>query len=237
MTRRLVLEKRGPSGDAVEVTNRPGCYTVRWTVVDRWRLGERMDRWGVDDKAASEPRKPPPLPVQVPRRNFEGLFVHALRPQGAFAQSLRDIGYDMDAAQEYYPLTVWRAALGVARRHAYAALTPEAANRALGHRYVDGFAQTLVGRIFATAAPLLGTERCLTRLPTYLRAGREDMKMLLEPVQAGEWRIRVVDPDPLPDFVAGVVEAVLRRTQVTPQVDVLERQVSGYVLRVRWTGA
>jgi uncharacterized protein (TIGR02265 family) len=174
------------------------------------------------------------MPVQVPRRNFEGLFVHALKPTGGFAQSLRDIGYDSEAAQEYYPLSVWRAALGVARRYAFAGEAPDVANRALGHKYVEGFAQTLVGRIFATAAPLLGTERCLTRLPTYLKAGREDMRMLLEPVQAREWRVRVVDPDPLPDFVAGVVEGVLRRTRVTPRVEVLERQSTGYVLRVEW---
>jgi uncharacterized protein (TIGR02265 family) len=181
-----------------------------------------------------EPQKPPLASVQVPRRNFEGLFIHALKPTGAFAQSLRDIGYDPEAAQEYYPLAVWRAALGVARRFAYAGQPPEAANRALGHQYVEGFAQTLVGRIFATAAPLLGTERCLTRLPTYLKAGREDMQMLLEPVQERDWRVRVVDPDPLPDFVAGVVEAVLRRTRVEPAVEVLERQPGGYTLRVRW---
>ncbi|MFP2962158.1 DUF2378 family protein [Myxococcus sp. 1LA] len=196
-----------------------------------------MERRGADETTATEPQKPPPLPVQVPRRNFEGLFVHALKPTGPFAQSLRDIGYDMEAAQEYYPLAVWRAALGVARRHVYGGQPPEVANRALGYRYVEGFAQTLVGRIFATAAPLLGTERCLTRLPTYLRAGREDMKMLLEPVQTAEWRIRVVDPDPLPDFVAGVVEGVLLRTRVKPQVEVLERQATGYALRVRWTDA
>jgi hypothetical protein len=48
--------------------------------------------------------------------------------------------------------------------------------------------------------------------------------------------VRVVDPDPLPDFVAGVVEGVLRRTRVTPEVEVLERQASGYALRVRWNG-
>ncbi|QSQ18743.1 DUF2378 family protein [Pyxidicoccus parkwayensis] len=192
-----------------------------------------MERRGLNEPAL-EPRRPPPMPVQVPRRNFEGLFTHALKPTGGFAQSLRDIGYDAEAAQEYYPLAVWRAALGVARRYAFAGEPSEVANRGLGHKYVEGFAQTLVGRIFATAAPLLGTERCLTRLPTYLKAGREDMKMLLEPVQAHEWRIRVVDPDPLPDFVAGVVEGVLRRTRVTPRVDVLERHPTGYVLRVEW---
>jgi|SRR5215217_1892549 len=195
-----------------------------------------MERRGSKDAEVGL-RKPPYVPVQVPRRNFEGLFVHALKPSGAFAQSLRDIGYDTEVSQEYYPLNVWRAALGVARRFACAGQPAEVANRALGHHYVEGFAQTLVGRIFATAAPLLGTERCLTRLPTYLKAGREDMKMVLEPVQEREWRVRVVDGDPLPDFVAGVVEGVLRRTRVEPRVEVLERQPSGYALRVRWDEA
>ncbi|WP_343073533.1 DUF2378 family protein [Pyxidicoccus fallax] len=181
-----------------------------------------------------ESRRVPPMTVQVPRRNFEGLFIHALQPTGGFAQSLRDIGYDVEALQESYPLAVWRAALGVARRFVFPGHAPESANRALGHQYVEGFAQTLVGRIFATAAPLLGTERCLTRLPTYLKAGREDMRMLLEPVHAREWHIRVLDPDPLPDFVAGVVEGVLRRTRVTPVVEVLEREPTGYSLRVSW---
>ncbi|NVJ21369.1 MULTISPECIES: DUF2378 family protein [Myxococcus] len=195
-----------------------------------------MERRGSKDAEVGL-RKAPYVPVQVPRRNFEGLFVHALKPSGAFAQSLRDIGYDTEASQESYPLNVWRAALGVARRFACAGQPAEEANRALGHHYVEGFAQTLVGRIFATAAPLLGTERCLTRLPTYLKAGRDDMQMVLEPVQEREWCVRVMDGDPLPDFVAGVVEGVLRRTRVEPRVEVLERQPSGYALRVRWDEA
>ncbi|WP_338867567.1 DUF2378 family protein [Myxococcus stipitatus] len=192
-----------------------------------------MERVGSED-AVGESWKAPPLPVQVSRRNFEGLFVHALKPTGAFAQSLRDIGYDAEVFQEYYPLTVWRAALGVARRFVCVGKPLEEANRALGLRYVEGFAQTLVGRIFATAAPLLGTERCLARLPTYLRAGREDMRMGVEAMGLRDWRVRVVDGDPLPDFVAGVVEGVLRYTRVEARVEVLERQPTGYLLAVRW---
>ncbi|MCP3097556.1 DUF2378 family protein [Myxococcus sp. K15C18031901] len=195
--------------------------------------GERMDRRGLNERVA-EVRRSPSRAVQVPRRNFEGLFDHALKPSGAFAQSLRDIGYDPDATQAHYPLKVWRAALGVARRFACAGQPPEQANRALGQHYVEGFARTLAGRIFATAAPLLGTERCLTRLPTYLKAGREDMEMSLEPLGARDWAVRVVDGDPLPDFDAGVVAAVLRRTRVCPRVEVVERQPMGYRLRVRW---
>ncbi|CAM3451372.1 DUF2378 family protein [Corallococcus sp. ZKHCc1 1396] len=193
-----------------------------------------MESW--IQETAEAPRRSL-LAVQVPRRNFEGLFQHALRPSGSFAQALRDVGYDLESAEEYFPLEVWRAALAVARRHACPGLAGEEANRVLGTHYVEGFAQTLVGRIFATAAPLLGVERCLARLPTYLRAGREDMKLVLQAVRAREWRATVVDADPLPDFVAGVVEQVLRRTRVLPRVDVLERAPQGYSLRIRWNDA
>ncbi|RKH16071.1 DUF2378 family protein [Corallococcus praedator] len=192
-----------------------------------------MEPW--IQETTGEPRLPL-MAVQVPRRNFEGLFQHALRPSGPFAQALRDVGYDPEAeeAEEYFSLEVWRASLAVARRHACPGLGSEEANRVLGNHYVEGFAQTLVGRIFAAAAPLLGAERCLSRLPTYLRAGREDMRLLLEARRAREWRAMVVDADPLPDFVAGVVEQVLRRTRVLPRVDVLERASQGYSLRIRW---
>ncbi|RKH35105.1 DUF2378 family protein [Corallococcus llansteffanensis] len=191
-----------------------------------------MESW-TEAGTTGEPRLPL-APVLVPRRNFEGLFQHALRPSGGFAQALRDVGYDPETAPEYLPLEVWRAALAVARRHACPGLAGEEANRVLGRHYVEGFAQTLVGRIFASAAPLLGVERCLSRLPTYLRAGREDMKLRLEAVRAREWRATVVDADPLPDFVAGVVEQVLRRTRVLPRVDVLECASHAYALRIRW---
>lgn len=172
--------------------------------------------------------------ARVPKRNFDGLFVHALKPTGDFARSLLAIGYDPESDQDHYPLPVWRAALRVAREHAFPNLSAEKANRVLGHRYVEGFAQTLVGRIFASAAPLLGTERCLSRIPTYLRAGREDVRMLLDAVHEREWRVMVEDVDPLPDFVAGVLEGVLLLTRAEPQVDVIDRTELRYTLRVRW---
>jgi uncharacterized protein (TIGR02265 family) len=99
---------------------------------------------------------------------------------------------------------------------------------------VEGFAQTLVGRIFASAAPLLGTERCLSRIPNYLRAGREDVRMLLDVVREREWRAMVEDVDPLPEFVAGVLEAVLLLTRAEPRVDIIDRTEFRYTLLIRW---
>lgn len=171
----------------------------------------------------------------VPRRNFDGLFVHALKPTGDFALSLRDIGYDPAGEErDHYPLKVWREALRVAREHVCPGLSAGQANRVLGQRYVEGFAQTPIGRVLAAGASMLGTERCLSRLPSYVRAGREDLRILLSVVRDREWRAFVEDAHPMPEFIAGVMEAVLLLTRATPQVEILERVELGYTLRIRW---
>lgn len=170
----------------------------------------------------------------IPRRNFDGLFLHALKPTGAFARALREAGYDPETQCEHYPLPVWRAALNVAREHVYPDVPVEEALRRLGHQYVEGFARTPVGFIFASAAQELGTERLLARIPSYLRAGREDMRMRLDAVHAREWRAFVEDVDPLPDFVAGAVEAVLLFSHAQARVDVVDHTATGYTLRIRW---
>ncbi len=170
----------------------------------------------------------------MPRRNFDGLFSHALKPTGAFAQALRAIGYDPEEAREHYPLEVWRAALRVACEHAYPELPQDQAHRALGHRFVEGFSQTDLGRVVATAAVELGTERCLSRLPAYWRLGRDDIRIAMAAVQDRDWRAHVEDVAPEPDFVAGVMEAVLRLTHVEPRVELLDRTENRFTLRIRW---
>jgi uncharacterized protein (TIGR02265 family) len=172
--------------------------------------------------------------LPVPRRNFEGLFGHVLRPQGAFAEALREVGYDPREPREAYPLSVWRAALRVARVHAYPERTEAQAYRELGRQVIEGLSHTLVGRVFALAAPLLGPSRCAAKLPTYLRSSREDMRVEAHPQGQRLWELRIHDPDPLPEFVAGSVEGVLRITRVLPRVEVEMQGPHDYRLRVSW---
>lgn len=176
----------------------------------------------------------PQLPGPVPRRDFDGLFGHVLRPQGAFATRLREVGYDAESPRDHYPLEIWRAALEVARHHAYPQLSAAEAYRQLGRHFVQGFAQTVVGRVFAAAAPLIGVEHCLARLPAYLRAGRSDMRLELRALGPRTWLALVEDPQPLPDFVAGVIEEVLGLTHVRPRVELETESEGRYTLLVRW---
>lgn len=184
--------------------------------------------------SGAQPWARPQSQDPVPRRDFDGLFGHVLRPQGAFAAGLCQVGYDPELPRDYYPLEVWRAALEVAWHHAHPQLSSTQAYRLLGHQFVQGFAQTVVGRVFAATAPLIGVEHCLARLPAYLRAGRTDMRLELRALAPHTWHALVEDPRPLPDFVAGVIEEVLRLTDVRPSVEVETQDGSRYTLLVRW---
>jgi len=179
----------------------------------------------------------PQLQGPVPRRDFDALFGHVLRPQGAFAARLCDVGYDPGSPRDHYPLEIWRAALEVARHHAYPQLSTPEAYRQLGRHFVQGFAQTVVGRVFAAAAALIGVEHCLARLPAYLRAGRSDMRLELRALGPCNWLALVEDPRPLPDFVAGVIEEVLTLTDVQPGVEVETQSEGRYTLTIRWEPA
>jgi uncharacterized protein (TIGR02265 family) len=170
----------------------------------------------------------------VPRRNFEGLFENVLRPAGAFREALREVGYDVRNPQDSYPLSAWRAALRLARAHAHPELTEAQAYRALGREVIQGLAQTLVGRVFALAVPMLGPARCVAKLPTYLRSSRPDMKVVARALDLRLWEVEIVDRDPLPDFVAGSVEAILQLARVVPQVEVEMQGPGAYRLRVSW---
>jgi uncharacterized protein (TIGR02265 family) len=172
--------------------------------------------------------------LPVPRRNFEGLFGHVLRPQGAFVEALREAGYDADHPRDAYALPVWRAALRVARAYAHPQRTEAQAYRELGRQTIQGLAHTLVGRVFALAAPMLGPARCVAKLPTYLRSSREDMRVQVRALDARLWEVDIHDPDPLPEFVAGSVEAILQLTRVLPRVETELHGARDYRLRVSW---
>lgn len=165
---------------------------------------------------------------------FEGMFVRALRPEGGFAEELKRAGYDVERPQLRYPTTVWKQAVNIARRHVYPALPTEEADRALGRRFVEGFFNTIAGKFVQVAIPFVGPAGTLKRLPKYYKAARSHVR--IEVIQEAPTRFRVVyvDPFPLPDFVAGMIEGTTRFLAAHPLVDVLQRSACGFELLVRW---
>src|SRR6476469_5906822 len=99
---------------------------------------------------------------------FEALFKYAVPMTPQLAAGLRGLGYDPDRPAPRYPSTVWYACMDVARQRQYGNLPPEQGLRELGRRSVEGFFETLVGKVIAVGLPMLGTEGALKRLGRYL---------------------------------------------------------------------
>jgi uncharacterized protein (TIGR02265 family) len=102
---------------------------------------------------------------------FEGLFVQALQPQGAFKQRLREKGFDLDRQKTSYPIAVWDDCLDVASAELYPGQPRATAWRHIGRRFVDGYFQTLIGRMIAAMLPLLSAKRFMGRMPGFITTG------------------------------------------------------------------
>lgn len=172
---------------------------------------------------------------QVPQRSFEALFVHALARPPRLERRLRDLGVELDHLQPQYPISSWRSAIELARKELFPERSEEEALAELGRLVVRGFSETLVGRVFAAAARVLGPERVMVRVPMYLRAGRgEALSAEVTLLPDASWQLEVRDPLPLPDFARGSVEEVLALAGVRAKVVVAMRERDRFRLRVSW---
>src|SRR5574340_1663171 len=133
----------------------------------------------------------------VPRRVFDSLFGVAggLPPEGALREELRAVGFDPLVRADAYPLRTWRAAIDVARRHAYPQLPKAEGERTLARRFVDGFTRTPVGFVLKAVAPVFGLDRTLQSLPHYVRTVRSFMRLTVAQEGPGNYRILFDDPE------------------------------------------
>jgi len=181
---------------------------------------------------------PPPAPAKesVTRSaSFEGMFVRALQPTGAFAEELRAVGVDLQRLEPTYPLPVWYAAVRVALRHVAGHLPEEAGFRLLGERFIAGFFDTLVGKMVAVGLPLLGPDKTVQRLARTWTTAQPTLRMETVKEAEGRWRLTLHQQGVLPHFCAGIIHAGLQRTGVTPDIQVLEHGPAHCVLQVRWS--
>lgn len=165
---------------------------------------------------------------------FEALFNRALDVSGELEAELKRLGYDRRHPVAKYDGAVLVACLAAARRATCPQLDETAGLRQLGRRFVDGFRETILGRVATTALPLLGPARFLPRLPGRFRSIRADASVTMELTGPRSGRLVFVDALPLADFFAGVIEGALHFAKAeAPRVE--PRAVSGgYVLELGW---
>lgn len=166
---------------------------------------------------------------------FEALFVRGLKVKGPAAEALRAVGFDIDRIKPSYPVSIWKASVETAAKQLYPDLGFDQALRKLGHVMVEGFFETLVGKVMCAGMSLIGPERYLKRFPEL--AKMEKRRLTITPVEEGDrrWRMNFDgEPHLMAEFLAGIIEAGVTRTKVTPTVRVEHHRPGVFDVCVSW---
>jgi uncharacterized protein (TIGR02265 family) len=151
----------------------------------------------------------------IARSVLEGLFVHALQPEGAFAQELNAVGFDVAAPNPRYPQQVLVRSLDVAWQHRFPTLSRDEAWRQLGRLFIEGYFQTTVGRLIGFAVPALRPTRFVSMIPTYVRTGLLDMRTEVKMLGPQRAHVSMVGGHPgCAWLLAGVLEVCFQRMSV-----------------------
>lgn len=188
-------------------------------------------------RTKTSPLTPPPLGVEPLTRAilFEGLFVHGLPRNEALEEEMREAGFDRDDLLPQYPLRLFRQCLDIACRHFYPGLTVEEGRRRLGHHFVKGFCQTVLGRVVSVSVPLLGPVRFLKKFPEHLRF--DSSPILVNVVQLGEQQFRMEFRTGVglsPHFLRGILEEGLRMARCNPSIRVTQQSPISFDLHITW---
>lgn len=179
------------------------------------------------------PSGPPPVESTTDFANFEGLFTRALDPDPGFADELRSAGFDLSHPEPRYPTRIWHACLEIARRRTFPALSRDEGFRRLGHLYIEGFFETILGKVIAVAMPILGVQRTIPRIPRMWKSAQPTMQIDLQKSGEKEWTLSLREPGMLPDFCAGLIEAAATPTREKVAVEVKERSDDHCILVIR----
>lgn len=162
---------------------------------------------------------------------LEGLFGPAIDVSPELAAALAEKGFDRRRVRPRYSDRVFEDCLEVGWRHRFPTLPREQAFHALGRGFVEGFRQTILGKVLTVALPLVGPNTLLNRVPGRLRGLRADMVVSLGAAGEGRHTLVVRDTVQVGDFFAGVLETALGLSGAKASVTCTLRP-DGYVLEV-----
>ena len=163
----------------------------------------------------------------------EALFVKALKPTGAFEEELRGAGINIHRLETQYPGETFNTGIEIARRHRFAKLPTPDGERRLGRLFVQGFLDTLIGKVVGVTLPMLGAGRLADRIPRLLSSGGE-MEARVEKLSDTSRRVTFRRMSSPANFMAGLLEEGLGRSGTPVQARVLEEQAASYVMQLSW---
>lgn len=169
---------------------------------------------------------------------FEGLYVHALRvdPEGAFADQLRGVGFDLREVRAQYDISVWVGGLDLCWRRQHPGLARYDAWRKIGRQFIEGYLETVVGRFIGVALPLMSAARFVPHIPLYVRTGLGGVTCEVESLGERAALVSMGGPhEGASHLLSGVLEGCFERLHAE---GTFEPTLLGGVdssLRVSWT--
>ncbi|MBS2028090.1 MAG: DUF2378 family protein [Deltaproteobacteria bacterium] len=189
------------------------------------------------------------LQAAVFSATFEGVARRFRNQMSAgLISELRARGLDFDDLKPAYPLELWEFLVRRLSSELYPGVPEAAAWRRLGREFIEGYAQTLIGRSTLALGRIIGTRRFMERLGRNLRSGGNFAQVDVHVIAPNEVQIESrIDPAFLAHWAGketvmhqyrvGVVEGALLAVGAKPDVELLSvdpaRQMGTY--RARWT--
>ncbi|QSQ22381.1 DUF2378 family protein [Pyxidicoccus parkwayensis] len=166
---------------------------------------------------------------------FETLFVKGLRAEGVLADLLLAEGVDVRDLETEYPIRVLNRCVDVACGHLFPDLPLEDARLRVGRSFVQGFVQTLMGRVVAAGLPMLGPVRYLKRFPDHVLMDGSPLRVTL--VQVGERSFRMEFRNEflvMSGFMTGVLQEWLKLTHTEATITTERHSPMSFDLHIAW---
>jgi uncharacterized protein (TIGR02265 family) len=137
--------------------------------------------------------------------------------------------------QPAYDRAIWLQASRLAGELLFPGKPVEEQQHLLGHRFMNGFAETLVGKALATMMRMVGPRKTLDRIQRNFRMGNNFTEATLREVELHVCELWI-SPVAYPEFYQGLVEAGLmlaggKSVEAMP----VKREGESVTLRVRWS--
>ncbi len=169
-------------------------------------------------------------------QSVEGLL-RALAPLSASAKRrFTELGVDPDKRLEpAYPREKWLELIRLACELTAPGQELEPASRALGRRFMEGYAQTLVGKAMLTMLRVIGPRRALGRMSKNFRTGNNFSETKLEEPAPGVYELWCSHVT-LAGWYQGIIEGGLTLAGARDvKATLLRRENEGAVFKVEWS--
>jgi uncharacterized protein (TIGR02265 family) len=150
-----------------------------------------------------------PTPEDVVYRNtVEALFLKALgrRLSMRCVERVKEAGIDLRGKlQAFYPRETYYRCVRILGEELFGELGEEERMLRLGHAFMDGYEQTLIGKAMLQAVRFMGPRRTLERMTANFRSSNNYMQTELREEKPGDMHLTLSQTSGAPSYFEGVL--------------------------------